>query len=346
MRQVKIALLGAGTVGAGFIRLLGQHQAKLMAGGTQVELSAILVHDAGKSRPHWIPSNLLTTNPGDLLRRADIVVELMGGVQDPLPLVITALSRGLPLITANKAMLAEAWQELKAHAENGRVYYEASVMAGTPVIGPLAGTLRANHPQELHAILNGTTNYILSRVEEGLPYDQALSEAQAKGFAEADPSLDVNGFDAAHKLTVLARLVVNADFSWEEVKANTSGIVGVTAKQLESARMAGYRLRLLGSLFAEDGRWKPRVALVPIPLSHPLAQADYAKNALWYRGDAVGEIFISGAGAGSSATASAVLGDLYRYLAGDPGPKPLPLPAVATGNPHLKLEPIQPGGVA
>ncbi|GEM89023.1 homoserine dehydrogenase [Oceanithermus desulfurans] len=324
METLRIALLGAGTVGSGFVKLLDEHRGRFRALGLEPALTGILVRDPRKPRPGWVPEGLLTTDVGRVFEEVDVVVELMGGTERAGRLVLDALDHGLPVITANKALLAERWEELKPHAMEGLLYYEASVMAGTPVIEPLSGVLRGNRTLELHGILNGSTNYVIGRMEDGLGFAEALTEAQAKGFVEEDPFLDVGGIDAAHKLTVLARLAVDPDFAWEDVRAATRGIQELTREQIFEAEAEGKRIRLVASLVPNGGRWKAMVRPVKLPTNHPLAQAVQARNALLYRGDAVGEVLISGGGAGSAVTASAVVGDLLRMLEGYPGHPPLP----------------------
>jgi homoserine dehydrogenase len=264
----------------------------------------------------------------------------MGGTGLAQKLVRGALEQGIPVITANKALLAEAWGELRPYADDGLLYYEASVMAATPVVAALSGVLWGSRLLELHAILNGTTNYILNRLEQGTPYATALAEAQAKGYAEADPTLDVEGFDAAHKLTVLARLCADPDYSWDKVRANTRGITHLTPGDLESARQRGQTVRLVGSLYPEGGEWKAAVRPVRLPLEHPLARAGSARNGLVFRGDACGELVFSGAGAGGAATASAVLGDLYQLLMGVPGHAPISSITPVPDHPAERLEEV------
>ncbi len=324
METLRIALLGAGTVGSGFVKLLDEQRGRFRALGLEPALTGILVRDPRKPRPAWVPEGLLTTDVGRVFEEADVVVELMGGTRKAGRLVLDALSEGLPVVTANKALLAERWEELKPHALEGLLYYEASVMAGTPVVEPLSGALRGNRTLELHGILNGSTNYVIGRMEDGLGFAEALTEAQSKGFVEEDPFLDVGGIDAAHKLVVLARLAVDPDFSWEEVRAATRGIQELTREQIFAAEAEGKRIRLVASLVPSGGRWKATVRPVKLPADHPLAQTALARNALLYRGDAVGEVLISGGGAGSAVTASAVVGDLLRLLEGYPGHPPMP----------------------
>ncbi|HGY09394.1 MAG TPA: homoserine dehydrogenase [Oceanithermus profundus] len=324
METLRIALLGAGTVGAGFVKLLDEQRSRFRAFGLEPALTGILVRDPHKPRPGWVPQGLLTTDVERVLGEADVVVELMGGTGKAGRLVLDALGEGLPVITANKALLAERWDELRPHATEGLLFYEASVMAGTPVVEPLSGALRGNRTLELHGILNGSTNYVIGRMEDSLGFAEALAEAQAKGFVEEDPFLDVGGIDAAHKLAVLARLAVDPDFSWEAVREHTRGIQDLSREQIFEAEAEGKRIRLVASLYPNGGRWKAAVRPVKLPADHPLARFGHARNALLYRGDAVGEVLISGGGAGSAVTASAVVGDLLRMLEGYPGHPPLP----------------------
>ena len=196
-------------------------------------------------------------------------------------------------------------------------------MAGTPVVGTLTNALRGSQPLELHAILNGTCNYMLSELEAGVAYKDALAEAQRLGYAEADPTLDVGGFDAAHKLTVLARLVFDPNIKWADVEANTQGIQNLTPDIVQNAMKQNKRIRLLGSVYPENGSWQTVVRPVILNEEHPMARAASNKNALYFNGDACGDIFITGAGAGGMPTASGVLADVISALAGNAGPKPI-----------------------
>ncbi|WP_117238215.1 homoserine dehydrogenase [Thermus sediminis] len=314
MEPLKIALLGGGTVGSAFYRLVQERQEDLAALGFAPRFLGVLVRERGKPRP--LPEELLRTEPFDLLE-ADVVVEALGGVEVPLGLVLPALKAGIPLITANKALLAEAWEGLRPFAEEGLIYHEASVMAGTPALSFLE-TLRGSELVELHGILNGTTLYILQEMEKGRIYGEALAEAQRLGYAEADPTLDVAGIDAAHKLTLLARLLVDPGFPFAQVE--TRGIQGLTPKALKEAGARGERVRLLASLYGEEGRWRARVAPVRLPQEHPLARAQ--GNALWVRSVPLGEVLVAGPGAGGGATASGLFADLLRFLSGAPGHLP------------------------
>lgn len=310
-----IGLLGAGTVGSALFQLLESRS------DLKVTFAKALVRDLNKARD--IPRHLLTSDAYEVVDTSDILVEVMGGTTLAGDLMLRALEAGKPVVTANKAVLAERWDEFILYLSRGLVHFEASVMAGTPAINPLTTTLRGSKPLELHAILNGTCNYILGELERGVPYQTALAEAQRLGYAEADPTLDVEGFDAAHKLTILARLVFDPQVSWQQLKTTTKGISHLTPQHMQDAIKRGGRIRLVGSIFPADG-WVATVRPVFLPDSHPLAQAASNRNALYFRGDAVGEVVITGAGAGGAATASGVLADIITAAAKRPGPPLLP----------------------
>ncbi len=314
-RMTRLGFLGAGTVGSAVIDLLGKRN------DIPVSLGKALVRDLTK--PRQVASYLLSTSADEVLASADILVELLGGTELAADLMLQHLQSGKPVVTANKAALAERWDDFLPYLEQGLLHFEAAVMAGTPVIGPLSGALRGSSPIELHAILNGTCNYILSELENGVPYSVALAEAQRLGYAEADPTLDVGGFDAAHKLTVLGRLVFDPQLSWEAVKTHTTGISHLTPKQMQGAIARGGRIRLLGSIYPHNGQWHACVRTVFLPGAHPMASAASNRNALYFRGDAVGSVFITGAGAGGQATASGVLADIIAALNKRPGPDAL-----------------------
>lgn len=327
---MRIGLLGAGTVGAALLELLAARRE------VPARVAKVLVRDPGRARANLAPEQL-TTDPEAVLAEADVLVELMGGTTLAADLMLAALARGLPVVTANKAALAERWEEFAPAVAAGKLYFEAAVMAGTPAIGPLSGVLRGSRPLELHAILNGTCSYILGQLEAGVPYAEALAEAQRLGYAEADPALDVGGIDAAHKLSLLLRLTFDPAASWAAVRENTQGVTELTPEKMRLAQRRGGRIQLLGSIYPEAGAWRAAVRPVLLPEAHPLARVAGGRNALYFKGDAVGEVLISGAGAGGMATASGVLGDLLAVIAGRPGPAPLiralPLPRAAHPEP-------------
>lgn len=316
----RIGLLGVGTVGAAF--------AGLVHGREDLRLTRALVRDPARPRPIAEPAEVLTTDPEEVLADAEVIVELMGGTTVAVDLMLEALARGRSVVTANKAALAERWDAFVPHLRSGKLYFEAAVMAGTPVIGPLSGALRGSAPREIHAVLNGTCGYVLSRLEAGSSYAEALAEAQRLGYAEADPTLDVSGLDAAHKLALVARLAVDPELSWETVRAHTQGIERLTSGIVHEAMEDGGRLQLVGSLVHRAGAWRPTVRPVYLPAGHPLAAGEDVRAALVYRGHG-GEVLFSGPGAGGLETATAVLGDVLAAVAGRPGPSPLPCAAAA-----------------
>jgi homoserine dehydrogenase len=310
----RIGLLGVGTVGSSFVELAAHHP--------HLRVERALVRDLDKPRNIAHPDRLLTDDPDEVLDACDVLVETMGGVGFAGDLILRAAAAGKRIVTANKAVLAERWDELLPYMHAGNLYFEAAVMAGTPVIGPLTGALRGSRPLELHAILNGTCNHILAQLEAGIGYDEALAEAQRLGFAEEDPTLDIGGFDTAHKLTVLARLAFDPELSWSEIEMHTQGIAHLTPAIVREAMEDGGRVRLVGSIVPEGERWHAWVRPVYLEADHPLAGAASNRNGLIYRGEPVGEIFIAGAGAGGGPTASAVLADTLAAAAGRSGPQP------------------------
>ncbi len=321
----RIGLLGAGTVGGSLAELIQQRS------DVDAVISKVLVQDTSKARNAAIDPSTLTTDSTDMLDNCDILVEVMGGTTLAGDLLLQALAKDIPVVTANKAVLAERWAEFKPYIEAGKVYFEASVMAGTPSIEPIVGSLRGSQALEINAILNGTCNYIIGQLEAGIDYATALKEAQDLGYAEADPTLDVGGFDTAHKLTLLARLTVDPDITWAAVEANTRGVDILTIDDIENAKANDSCVRLVGSVYPEGGKWVTTVRPVVLPNSHSLAKVASNFNALHFKGDAIGEVLITGAGAGGPATASGVLADVIAVLAGRSGPSLLaaakPVPA-------------------
>ena len=311
----RIGVLGAGTVGAAFLRLLARHP--------QFSVTAALVRDLGRPRDLGPRPPRLTTDPEEAIDGADVVVEVLGGVEEPSAWMALAAERGARLVTANKAALAEAWTTWRPWIEAGRVGFEAAVMAGTPAIGPLAGALRGSRMRSLEAVLNGTCAYLIGEMERGVPFDAALAEAQRLGYAEADPSLDVDGWDAAHKVTLLARLTVDPDLAWTDVAPHVRGVRGLTPEWVRAERAAGRAVRLVAYVEPDGaGGWRVGVEPRSLAADAPLAFLADGRNALVYRGDAVGEVWIAGPGAGAYVTASAVLADVLQAARGEPGPRP------------------------
>ena len=319
LKTVTVGLLGCGTVGQDVLTLLQRRRDIFADIGVQIQVAGVLVRDL--ERPRDVPQGTpLTTDPG-FLQECGVVIEVMGGTARPLALLHPYLKSGRPVITANKALLAECWNDLRDYALAGKLYYEASVMAGTPVIGPMSTVLRASRFESLQAVLNGTCNYILTQMEGGKEYAQALAEAQQLGYAEDPPTLDVGGFDTAHKLAVLARFCADGDFPYDAVQVQ--GIEGVTLEMVQQAAQAGEKYKLIAELRREGAGWKATVSPQRLPANHPICTVGAGRNVLIFQGDECGELFFAGGGAGGMITASAIVGDLLDLMIGFPGHVPL-----------------------
>ncbi|GBF04078.1 homoserine dehydrogenase [Deinococcus aerius] len=319
MRTVTVGLLGCGTVGQQVLRLLERRRDIFDNLGVRIEVTGVLVRDAARERD-VPPGTPLTSDPA-FLGESSVLVEALGGIDHPLALLLPYLRSGRPVITANKALLAECWDDLREHALAGRLYYEASVMAGTPVIGPMSTVLRASTFTRLQAVLNGTCNYILTQMEGGKAYADALAQAQALGYAEDPPTLDVGGFDTAHKLTVLARFCADGNFPYSAVEVR--GIEDVTLEDVAQARAAGERIKLVAELRREGEGWHASVSPRRLPVTHALCNEGASRNAMVYEGEECGALIFAGGGAGGMVTASAMVGDLLDWLIGFPGHVPL-----------------------
>ena len=313
-RQISVALLGGGTVGAEVARLLSQSAADLAArAGAPLRVTGVSVRDATRQRP-GIDPDLLTTDADALASSgADIVVELIGGIDEAYRLVKLALESGSSVVTANKALIARHGAELHRIAEDrgADLYYEAAVAGAIPLLHPLGNNLSGDRITRVLGIVNGTTNYILTAMdEEGADYDQVLRQAQDLGYAEADPTADVEGHDAAAKAAILAGLAFHAQFTADDV--HTEGISSVSSDDMAAARDMGFVIKLLAiaELAADGGGVCIRVHPTMVPRTHPLANVRGAFNAVFVEADAAGEVMFYGQGAGGTPTASAVLGDI------------------------------------
>ncbi|MEY4990887.1 MAG: hypothetical protein RIS08_1113 [Actinomycetota bacterium] len=323
-RAIRVALLGAGSVGSNVARLmLENHQELAQRVGAEFELAGVLVRDLNSSRP-GVPKDLLTTDAESLILSADIVIELLGGIHPAKEYVELALNSGADVITANKALIAAHGSELSDLAEQlgAQLYFEAAVAGAIPIIRPLRESLAGDKVNRVMGIVNGTTNFILDRMEStGADFADALAEATALGYAEADPTADIEGFDAASKAAILASLAFHSEVPVEKV--HREGITSVTALQMETAREAGYAVKLLAICERVGEGLVARVHPTLIPLDHPLAAVRGAYNAVFVEAESAGRLMFYGAGAGGPQTASAVLGDLVsaakRHLAGGPG---------------------------
>ncbi len=320
MRQVNLGIIGGGTVGGGVYQAV-QRNGALMASRLGVSLSVrrVAVRDLKKARAVSFPAGLITADWRSVVAdpEVDLIVELMGGTTTARQVVLAALKLGKPVVTANKALLSAHGEELFAAAQQHgtNLYYEASVAGGIPIIKVLREGLVGNRITRLFGIVNGTCNYILSRMkEEGADFAAALADAQRLGYAEAPPDLDVDGHDAAHKTGILASL---AHGFWVNPKQiYTEGIRNITKQDIEFAAKLGYTIRLLGCVKVAAGVRRKQSAIqvsvypVLVPNSHVLANVNGVFNAILVRGDVVGDTLYYGQGAGQDATASAVLSDL------------------------------------
>ena len=327
-RPIRIGLLGAGSVGSQVARLLIENREELAKRvGAELELVGIAVRNKNAKRDVDLPKELITEDAESVILGSDIVIELAGGIEPAKTWIKMALNAGADVITANKALIAAHGSELTALAQQfgAQLYYEAAVGGAIPIIRPLRASLAGDKINRVMGIVNGTTNYILDQMETtGASFEDALNEAQALGYAEADPTADVEGFDAASKAAILAGLAFHSDMPVEKVYRE--GITSITALQIETARQAGYTVKLLAicERAGENGQGLvARVHPTLIPLDHPLAAVRGAYNAVFVEAESAGRLMFYGAGAGGKETASAVLGDLVsaakRHLAGGPG---------------------------
>ena len=329
-RPIRVALLGAGSVGAEVARLLITQKAELAARiGAELELVGVAVRDL-KTKRNGFPKELLTTDAESLILGADIVIEVMGGLQPAKDYILLALNSGSDVITANKSLLATHGSELFSAAEQvgAQLYFEASVAGAVPIIRPLRESLAGDRVKRIMGIVNGSTNYILDRMDKsGATLEAAMKEATELGYLEADPSLDVDGYDAAQKAAILASLAFHTEVPLEKVYRE--GITGISAEQIAAAKRDGYVIKLLAIcefIEADDAGGEGisvRVYPALVPRSHPLGSVDGAYNAVFVEAEAAGRLMFYGSGAGGTQTASAILGDVVsaakRHVAGGPG---------------------------
>jgi homoserine dehydrogenase len=319
MEVMKIGMVGLGTVGTGVARVLRDQPNRIARhAGHRLELARVVVRDMAKPRSIALPPDLVTDQVERLIADPEIpiAIELMGGVEPARTIVLNLLKNGKSVVTANKALLAEHGPELFDCARNmGRsIAFEAAVCGGIPIIANLGQSLAANQITSLRGILNGTSNFIVSRMDErNSSYAAAVAEAQRRGFAEADPTLDVDGTDAAQKLAILAHLAFGARVDWRDIPR--TGIDQLDPADLRYARELGYRVRLLA--VAELGEdLELHVSPTLVRMGRPLAEVREAYNAVRIVGDVVGSVFFHGLGAGQMPTASAVLADLIDTAVG------------------------------
>jgi homoserine dehydrogenase len=338
---LRIGIAGLGTVGTSVVRLLDLHRDLLaLRAGRTIDIVAVSARNRGKSRPVDLTARRWCDDPVALAEdpNIDVVVELIGGEDGPArALVETALARGKSVVTANKALLARHGAALArlAEANGATLAYEASVGGGIPIVKGLREGLAGNRIRELHGILNGTCNYILSQMaSSGRGFDEVLAEAQALGYAEADPAFDVDGIDTAHKLAILTALAFGVDVDLESI--HVEGIRHIGALDLTYADALGYRIKLLGiARRADDGGIEQRVHPCMIPKSAAIAAADGVSNAVIADGDFVDKVNFVGRGAGGGPTASAVAADLVDIARGRRAPVfGIPAASLARGTPR------------
>ncbi|MFI2753532.1 homoserine dehydrogenase [Cellulomonas sp. P22] len=320
---LRVALLGCGVVGTEVVRLLTTQAADLAARvGARLELVGIAVRDVEAERDPVVDRSLLTSDAEGLVEKADVVVEVVGGIEPARSLLLRAIEHGAAVVTANKALLAQDGPTLYAAADAAGVdlYFEAAVAGAIPIVRPVRESLVGDRVQRVLGIVNGTTNYVLDRMAtEGLDLDAAVAEAQALGYAEADPTADVEGFDAAAKAAILASLAFHTRVSIDDV--DRQGISSVTADDVAWAARTGHTIKLLAIAERSDEGVQVRVHPALVPLTHPLAGVRGAFNAVFVEAEAAGELMFYGRGAGGAPTASAVLGDVvsvarHRVLGG------------------------------
>jgi len=327
-QPVRIALLGCGGVGSEVYRLLGQQAADLAARiGAPLEVAGVAVRRPGRARAVPVDPALLTSNAMALATRpdVDIVVEVIGGIEPARSLLLAAMKNGKSVVSANKALLAEDGGTLHQAARDARtdLYYEAAVGGAIPLLRPLRESLAGDAVRRVLGIVNGTTNYILDRMDtSGAGFADALEEAQALGYAEPDPTADIEGFDAAAKGAILASLAFHSEVPAAGVFRE--GITGVTQADIASARTLGHVVKLLAICERNEAGVSVRVHPAMIPRGHPLAGVREAYNAVFVEAESAGRLMFYGAGAGGQPTASAVLGDIVavarNQLAGTRGP--------------------------
>lgn len=320
VKKAVVGLLGCGNIGGGVYHLLMDMQQEIAARyGLAIQVKRILVKDIAQMLHDDVPRSLLTENPDDVLLDPEIqlVAEFIGGEQPAASFMRRALEQGKTVVTANKVALALHWEELHvaAAASGATLHYEASVCGAMPIINVLHHSMQANRIQQVMGIINGTTNYILSKMtKDGASYQEVLAEAQRLGLAEPDPTMDVEGMDAAFKLSILATLSFYQHIPYGMV--HREGITGVTKEDIAFGKEMGYVLKLLGvaRLHPDRGTVEVRVHPTFLPEDHPLAQVDGSLNGVYLYGDSCRDIMLQGFGAGDRPTAGAVVSDMVNAL--------------------------------
>ena len=310
MKKLNVGILGLGTVGGGTYDILVKNH-DLIQQRTGVSIEVVKILDLRK-RP-GVDESLFTTDPDEVLNNPDVdlIVETLGGIQPASSFMVQAMKNGKHVVTANKAAVAATYVELQetAAANGVKFLFEASVGGGIPVLTAIQGNLSGNNFLEVMGIVNGTTNYILTKMtEDGADYAEVLKDAQAKGFAEADPTADVEGIDVANKLCILIALLFGQYIAPGEIP--TTGISKITGEDIAAARAEGCKIKLIAHAKIEDGKVIASVGPERIPESHPLAGVSNEFNAVYITGDMVDEVMLYGKGAGALPTGSAIVGDI------------------------------------
>lgn len=339
---LRIGIAGLGTVGASLVRILQQRRNELaISCGRAIEIVAVSARDRNKARGVDLSGVEWFDNPLDLASKAtiDVFVELVGGAEGAAETSVrAALARGLHVVTANKALLAKHGVELAKLAEEkgALLNYEAAVAGGIPVIKAVRESLTGNTFSRVYGIMNGTCNYILTKMEkEGLSFAECLKEAQRLGYAEADPAFDIEGNDTAHKLAILTTLAFGSEIAADDIYLE--GITNISIDDIHAAADLGYRIKLLGVAQRTDSGIEQRVHPTMVPLDSVIAQVDGVTNAVALESDILGELLMVGPGAGGNATASAVLGDIADIAKSRPGAQQVPV----LGRPAHLLEPYR-----
>lgn len=314
MKKIKIAFLGFGNVGTGAYKILHQNGKEILhREGFDIEVKRILVRDKNKARNLELTPSVLTTDINDIIDDPEITIvgEFMGGDTPAREYILKVLESRKTVVTANKEVIARHWPELEKAAQQNQVglYYEASVAGGIPVIKVMSESLQANRVSELMGIINGTTNYILTKMsEDGRDFGEVLAEAQRLGYAEPDPTADVEGYDAMYKLSILSSISFHTRLHIENIYRE--GITKVTAEDIAYGKELGFAIRLLAIGKKQGLRVEARVHPTFIPLNHPLAAVRDSYNAIFVKGDAVGNLMLYGRGAGDLPTGSAIVSDI------------------------------------
>ncbi|SMF60424.1 homoserine dehydrogenase [Paenibacillus barengoltzii] len=318
MKPVKVGLLGLGTVGTGVVRILEGHQEDLSSQvGSPIVIEKIAVKTLDKARNVHVEPHKLTEDPWSVIRdpEIDVIVEVMGGVDQTKAYILEALERGKHIVTANKDLMALYGSEILAKAMEHQcdVFYEASVAGGIPIIRTLIEGFSSDRIMKIMGIVNGTTNYILSKMsQEGASYEDVLKEAQQLGYAESDPTSDVEGLDAARKMAILATLGFRTNVELNDV--HVRGITSVSKEDILYAKRLGYEMKLLGIAERQDDEFSITVQPTMVKKTHPIAAVNGVYNAVYVYGEAVGETMFYGAGAGEMPTATSVVADLVAVV--------------------------------